>query len=75
MKNDLNTELLDMLRVDWRSKDVIGCTLRIRGGLLPTLTVHRLVLEKPIGRVIQRFELTPIGGSGVAAPTVQGAQP
>lgn len=58
---DLNIALLEALGVQWQSKDILGVTLRMRGGRSPTLTVHRLLTkDSHLGEVIEHFELTPI---------------
>jgi len=62
MMRKANAVLLEALGVDWIDRGVIGVTLRIRAGKLPTVTVHRLLdPKKPIGEVTERFALTPIG--------------
>ncbi|QDL55329.1 hypothetical protein [Rhodoferax aquaticus] len=55
---DINTDILDYLGVDWSAKDIKGVTLRMRGGALPTLTIHRYLHDKmPVADKIERYEL------------------
>lgn len=62
--NKTNTVLLDALGVDWQEKGrgVVGCTLRLRAGKFPTLTVHRHLTDAvDVAKVFERFEVRPIG--------------
>ncbi len=59
--NDINTGLLDMFGIPWQNHDVVGVTLRMRGGRYPTLTIHRkLPNTLQATEVLERFELHPI---------------
>lgn len=59
---DINSEVLEYLGVDCSHKNVVGVTLRIRGGRFPLLTVHSEpgVGQRPAIEQIKRFELRPI---------------